>query len=291
MSESERGDDPGRGGQRSFLRRTVAKAREVLAERHALEDARIRPLAARNARFSLPCVVDGTRRGKRVRMFAKIIGSSDHFNAVTSQFLKNMFLGMNGRPAMFDVPDSALGMARYQHDRLLQFVQKGVRTSRPLGVHDLDGIRALLVLEFVPGTPFSKIPIAPAQAEAAFAGMRRMHQNHLYHGDIKLDNLMLAPDHQVYILDVGRFREGVPPREQRAYDVASMLCALSEKMPVDRVLEAGALRYSAADQRAAVLYVELTRNRPDFFLPDDIVGPLKARLAAATPLARIRGLA
>jgi hypothetical protein len=59
-----------------------------------------------------------------------------------------------------------------------------------------------------------------------------------------------------------------------------MLCALSERMPVGVLLQTGVLKYSSADQRAAVPYVELSRNRPDFFLPDDVIVPIKARLSA-----------
>lgn len=263
-----------------YMRKTVGRAKELLAEKHDLTQVRIRPVTLRNARFSLPCVVDGVRGGKRVQLFVKIMGSSDHFTAVISQLMKNVYLEMKGRPAMFEVAESALGMARHQYDRLLELVQKGIPTSRPLGYHDLDGIRALLVMEFVSGNSFSKVEVTPALAEAAFDVMRRMHEHGLYHGDIKLDNLILGPKGEVYLLDVGSFREGTPEREQRAYDIASMLCALSERMPVDELLQAGVLKYPSADQRAAVLYVELSRNRPDFFLPDEVIGPITARLSA-----------
>jgi len=279
MQVREKGTKPSRGGV-AYMRKTVDRAKEVLAEKHDLTQVRIRPVTLRSARFSLPCVVDGVRRGEEVHLFVKIMGSSDHFTAVISQLMKNVYLEKNGRPAMFEVAGSALGMARHQHDRLLEFVQKGIPTSPPLGYHDLDGIRALLVMEFIPGNPFTKVEITPALAKAAFDVMRRMHQHQLYHGDIKLDNLILGPDGKIYLLDVGSFREGTPEREQRAYDIASMLCALSERMPVDELLRAGVLKYSSDDQRAAVLYVDLSRNRPDFFLPDEVIEPIKARLSA-----------
>jgi len=265
------------------MRKTVDRAKRLLAAKHDLTQVRIRPVTLRSARFSLPCVVDGIRRGERVHMFVKIMGSSDRFTAVISQFMKNMYLEMNGRPAMFEVAESAFGMARHQHDRLLELVEKGIPTSRPLGYHDLDGIRALLVMEFVPGNPFTRVEITLELAEEAFDVMRRMHQHGLHHGDIKLDNLILGPDGKVYLLDVGSFREGTPEREQRAYDIASMLCALSERMPVDKLLRAGVLKYSSADQQAAVPYVELSRNRPDFFLRDEVIEPIKARLEAGSP--------
>ena len=271
------------------MRKTVGRAKELLAEKHDLTQVRIRPVSVKSARFSLPCVVDGVRRGKPVRLFAKIIGSSDHFTAVISQFLKNMYLENQGRPAIFDVAESAFGMARYQHDRLLELVQKGIPTSRPLGYDDLDGIRAMLVLEFVYGEPFTKVEITHALAEAAFDVMWRMHQEGLHHGDIKLDNLVLGPEGTVFLMDTGRFREGTPQREQRAYDIASMLCALSERMPVDKLLQAGVLKFSSADQLAAVPYVELSRNRPDFFLPDEVIAPIKERLLAGSPHVRENG--
>ena len=271
------------------MRKTVGRAKEMLAEKHDLTQVRIRPVSVHSARFSLPCVVEGVRGGKRVRLFVKIIGSSDHFTALISQFMKNMYLEMKGLPPIFGLADTALGMARYQHDRLLEMVQKGIQTSRPLGYYDLDGIRALLVLEFIYGTPFSKVEVTPALGAAAFDVMRRMHQQRLYHGDIKLDNLILGPDGTVYLMDTGSFREGTPEIERRAYDIASMLCALSERMPVDVLLQTGVLKYSSADQRAAVPYVELSRNRPDFLLPDEVIAPILARLSAGSPLVRDAG--
>jgi hypothetical protein len=268
------------------MRKTVDRAKALLAEKHDLTEVRMRPVTLRSARFSLPCVVDGFRRGQRVQLFVKIMGSSDHFTAVISQLMKNVYLETKGRPAMFEVARSALGMARHQHDRLLELVQKGIPTSRPLGYYELDAIRALLVLEFVSGKPFSKVEITPALAEAAFDVMRRMHQQGLYHGDIKLDNLILGPKGEVYLLDVGSFREGTPEREQRAYDIASMLCALSERMPVVELLRSGVLKYPPADLQAAVFYVELSRNRPDFFLTDEVIAPIMARLSAGSPTVR-----
>jgi hypothetical protein len=65
-----------------------------------------------------------------------------------------------------------------------------------------------------------------------------------------------------------------------------MLCALSERMPVDALLQAGVLKYSSADQRAAVPYVDLSRNRPDFFLTDEVIAPIMAQLSAGSPAVR-----
>jgi serine/threonine protein kinase len=261
----------------------------VLAEEHDLTDVRIWPIGVKSARFSLPCVVEGYRDGKTVRIFAKIVGSSDHFTAVISQFIKNMYLEGKNLPAMFGAPKSAYGMARHQHDRLKEFVDGGILTSGPLGCHELDGIRAMLVIEFVVGKPFTKVEITPALAEAAFGILRRLHDRGLSHGDIKLDNLVLGPQGQLYLLDVGNFREGTPPQQQRAYDIASLLCALSERMPVDYLVDMGVLKYPAADQLAAVPYVELSRNRPDFFLPDEIIIPIQAWLSASSEAERKAG--
>ncbi len=285
-SETKRAEDAPEGV--SYMRKTVVLAKQVLAENHDLTQVRLWPVNLRSARFSLPCVVDGIRDGERVRLFAKIVGSSDHFTALISQFMKNMYLEMNGLTPIFGLADTALGMARHQYDRLLEFAEKGIPTSRPLGYYDLDGIRALLVLEFLPGNPFSKVEITPALAEAAFDVMWRLHEQGLYHGDIKLDNLILGPQGTIYLLDVGSFREGTTDLERRAYDIASMLCALSERMPVDELLQTGVLKYSTAEQRAAVPYVELSRNRPDFFLPDEVIVPIKARLSAGW-LAGLKG--
>ena len=276
-------------GAPPYMRKIAALAKAAIAEHHDLTEVRIRPVPAHSARFSLPCTVEGMRGGQRVRLFAKITGSSDHFTAVISQFLKNMYLEKNGAPAMFDVPGSALGMAKHQFERLTEMVESGIATSAPLGYHDLDGIRALLVMEFVVGKSFSKVEMTPALAEQAFDVMWRMHEHGLHHGDIKLDNLILGPQGTVYLLDPGSFRKAAPEREQRAYDIASMLCALSERMPVEALLNAGVLKYSAEDQLAAVPFVDLSRNRPDFFLPEAVIAPIKARLSGgAAPSAQGR---
>jgi hypothetical protein len=262
-----------------FRSTMVSRAKAVFAEKYDLTDVRIWPVSVKSARFSLPCVVEGDRDGKSVRVFAKIMGSSDHFTAVISQFIKNMYLEGKGLPAMFDVATSAHGMARHQHDRLKEYVAEGILTSRPLGFHDLDGVRAMLVMEYVVGKPFSKVKITTDLAQRAFDILRLVHEHGLSHGDIKLDNLVLGPAGQLYLLDVGSFRDGTPAQEQRAYDIASMLCALSEKMPVDELIHMGVLKYPAADQLAAVPYVELSRNRPDFCLPDDVITPIQAWLS------------
>lgn len=269
-----------------YMQKVVVSAKLLLEEKHDITQVRLRPVNLRSARFSLPCVVEGERDGKPTKMFTKIVGSSDHFTAVISQFMKNMYLEKQGRQAIFEVPPSALDIVRQQYDGLLALINNGFLTSRPLGYYDIDGIRAMLVLEFVTGRPFSKVDLTPALAEAAFDVMRRMHQRGLNHGDIKLDNLVLAPDGEIFLMDVGSFRAGVPLIEGRAYDIASMLCALSERMPVEQLLEAGVHKYPLADREAAVPYVDLSRNRPDFSLPDEIIDPIKQRLSGGAALER-----
>ena len=262
----------------SLLRAILRSIRAILKEGYGVTRARIRPVGQGASRFSVPCKVTGTKDGRRITLFIKILGSSDRFTVVASSFLKNMYLQMNDKDALFDIPNSAMEMALYQYEKLQRIHRLRIPTSQALGYHRLDDVRALLVLEWIDALPLSMIEVTAEQADLAFQYLRILHDNKVHHGDIKSDNLMLDRSGTLYLLDTGKFRTGAPVAAKAAYDLASMVCTFAQHLPVSDVVLAARAHHGPARTRKVLDYLDLVVRRPDFYLTGEKVERLHAAL-------------
>ncbi len=259
----------------AHLRQLLRRIRETLREHYGLTNVRIRPLGGGASRFSLPCQLIGTHGGRRIPLFAKIVGTSDLLTVVASQFIKNMYLTMNAKDSLFDVPTSALEVAEYQSDTLARMRKLGLNTARPLGFHPLDGVRVLLVTEWIEGTPLSRTTVTPQMMESAFGQLAALHRGGVQHGDLKSDNIMVGPTGKVFLLDVARFRESAPVRAREAYDLACLMCTMAQYQSSDAVIAAASKNFDPGRLQTSAEYLGLVRRRPDFYLTDLIAERLR----------------
>ena len=121
--------------------------------------------------------------------------------------------------------------------------------------------------EFLDAKPVSAFKeVDPKQIDMVFRYLKKMHKMKIFHGDLKPDNIMAGKN--IYILDVGRFREGVPAAKKQAYDLACMICSLLECQPVEELVKIARKHYSRQHLRAAADYIGLIQRRPDIHFTD-----------------------
>lgn len=266
---SEQAEDLHYQAHREFFRDVLAKIHEVMAERFGLADVSISPIGAGGSRLSIPIKIEGlNEKDEEVRYFGKIMGSSDLMTARTIQFFKNIYLHTNSMDAMFEVTRSAEDMAKHQYDMLVAINGLGIPTAKPYGYYPLIADFWLLVAEYLDARPISLAKdLSPERLDVVFGYLRTMHENGIFHGDIKSENLMLGD--KVYIVDVGQFMKDVPTTQKKAYDLACQIASFLEFVPAEDIIRIVERHYSRKDLRAAAEYIDLVQRRPDISITDE----------------------
>jgi len=252
----------------------LRKIRRIMYEHYGLKKLSIRPIGSGSSRLSIPIKLSGiNEKGERVNYFGKILGSSDFISSLSIQFLKNIYLHMNAQDPIFDASTSAKELATHQFEALEAIFKSGIPTAKVYGCYAIDEIRWLLVVEYVDAKPLSIAEIGVEVLETAFRHLERLHKKKIFHGDIKPDNIMLGKE--IYILDVGRFREGVPDSKKLAYDLACLICSFLHARPAEEIIEMARKFYSKRDIRAAAEYIGLVQRRPDIYFTDETANKLR----------------
>jgi len=250
------------------LHQVLLDVRRTMTDTYGLQEVAIKSVGSQGARLSIPVRITGVRgESERVRLFGKIMGSSDVMSSHSMQLAKNVWLRMNGGLPLFGLYGNLEEMVKDQHDRMLAIHRSGVPTAIPYGYHRLGGGMWLLVVEFLDARPVSEVRgISPDHADEAFRHLRAMHRKRIHHGDIKPDNILV--DDQVYILDIGYFDRDAPVRAKVAYDVASMACSFLGHLTPGDIVDVALRHHSRRKLRAAAPFVALVQRRPDFDIDD-----------------------
>jgi tRNA A-37 threonylcarbamoyl transferase component Bud32 len=252
-----------------YFKELLQTIRKLIHERYKLTNVSIRPIGSNASRLSIPVKIVGVNdKGEKVVYFGKILGSSDLITARSIQLFKNVYLQLNSQDPIFGAQKSAEEMAREQYEMLRAILDAGVPTARPYGYHPINGQLWLVVAEFLDAKPISaSSTVNTVQMDSVFRYLKKMHRKGIFHGDIKPDNIMFGD--KIYLLDVGRFREGVPSAKKLAYDLACMICSFLECQPAENIVRMARKYYSGRQLRAAAKYLDLVQRRPDINFTDE----------------------
>jgi tRNA A-37 threonylcarbamoyl transferase component Bud32 len=237
----------------------AAVAREV-GRRHEGSPGAFEHLEADNW-LSVPLVVDD-------RWFVKVI--ADQHTLVHSLLTAGRNLGAfsSGSEGFFERFSTPVEMAKHELAATRRLVELGVSAPDPVEAFEHDGF-GVLVLEYLP--EFRALDELPPEAVEAFApavfeNLSRMHGAGLAHGDLRAENVLVAPNQEgvetLYFIDATRVREGAES-DARAYDLACALASLEPHVGAHVAVDAASEQYSADDLLAALEFLDFVKMRPD----------------------------
>lgn len=254
---------PASDDQKEHYRDVLRSIHLIMVESFKVRQVKVTPLGSEGSRLSIPIKIEGVdRTGSPVRYFAKILGGSDIMTEKTIQFFKNVYLQMEGRPALFNFNRSAKELALHQYETMSQVYRLGIPTAKPLGTFALPGGMWLFVAEFLEAASSASKKVSEEQLDKAFEHLRLMHKNGIFHGDIKPENFLFAD--RVYIMDVGNFLRDAPEKEKLSYDLACILASFLDLAAPEKLVKLAKGHYGIRDIKRAAAYLELIDHRPDF---------------------------
>lgn len=219
--------------------------------------------------LSVPCVVND-------RWFVKVIGEQHTFLHALLTTGRNIGAFSSGTEGFFERFSTPLEMAEHELDATRQIRKLGIDAPKPIEAFEHDGF-GVLVLEYL--SEFRTLDeLSPDRARGfsstIFRHLATMHDAGLAHGDLRAENVLVAPDGEgvetVYFIDATRVREGGAD-DARAYDIACALASLSPLIGASDAVESAAKVYPMSDVLAAREFLDFVGLRPDHEFDSNLV--------------------
>ncbi|HMK46054.1 MAG TPA: serine/threonine protein kinase [Methanocella sp.] len=252
-----------------------AQIRHIFRREYGMSKIKIR-LAGGSYWLSIPCIVEGRKNRKHIKYMAKIINDTSELKHRYITMLRNIG-GFAGASAIrFDEYADAKDMACFERSCLSRLREQQINAPAVAGMHRLNEDDYLLVTEFIDGIPLSKASIGLKEIDEMLSILKRMHDNGIIHGDIKLDNFLSA-EGKIFVVDCLKIGH-TPLNIALAFDLVCALCSLCIKTPVSNVMEA-ARRYFTEDEllRAGTM-LDTAISKVDIDLPPGKINELRTEL-------------
>lgn len=250
---------------RRFLRASVPQSRleavaAEVARRYDEEFSSLECLEADNW-LSVPCVVND-------RWFVKVI--ADQHTIVHGLLTTGRNIGAfsSGTEGFFERFSTPVEMAEHELSATRRMREIGVSAPEPIEAFEHDGL-GVLVLEYLPR--FRALDELPPEevrrfAPDLFANLSRMHAAGLAHGDLRAENVLVAPDaggeETLFFIDATRVREGAI-EDATAYDLACALASLEPHVGAREAVAAACTQYGTDELLAARRFLDFVNMRPD----------------------------
>ncbi|MFQ3319949.1 MAG: serine/threonine protein kinase [Natronomonas sp.] len=250
---------------RRFLRASVPQSQlaavaDEVARRYGEPSAQFECLEANNW-LSVPCVVND-------QWFVKVIADQHSFVHALLTTGRNIGAFSSGTEGFFEHFSTPIEMAEHELEATRRMRELGVNAPEPIEAFEHEGV-GVLVLEYLPS--FRTLDELDAEAAVSFApelfeNLSRMHDAGLTHGDLRAENVLVAPNDEgvetLYFIDATRVREEAIA-DAKAYDLACALASLTPLIGAPVAIEAAREHYSASDLLAAREFLDFVNMRPD----------------------------
>lgn len=250
---------------RRLLRASVSESllnsvAEEVARRYGGSSSDFERLEADNW-LSVPCVVDD-------RWFVKVITDQHTLLHGLLTAGRNIGAFSSGTEGFFERFSTPLAMADHELAATKRMRELGVNAPKPIEAFEHEGV-GVLVLEYLPD--FRTLDDLPPEelvrfVPELFEHLARMHAAGLAHGDLRAENVLVAPndvgEETLYFIDATRIREGAA-EDATAYDLACALASLAPHVGARTAIEAAAEEYSADQLLAARRFLDFVSMRPD----------------------------
>jgi hypothetical protein len=211
--------------------------------------------------LSVPCVVND-------RWFVKVIGDQHTLVHALLTTGRNIGAFSSGTEGFFERFSTPVAMAEHELEATRRMRTLGVDAPEPIEAFEHDGF-GVLVLEYLPAfRTLDELPRERAEsfAPTLFEHLAAMHDAGLAHGDLRAENVLVAPNgagvETLYFIDATRVREGAI-EDARAYDLACALASLAPEIGAAVAVEAAAGVYSTEALLAARDFLDFVGLRPD----------------------------
>lgn len=237
--------------------------------------------------MSIPCIIEGVERKTKQpgKYLGKIINDRSAIKHRYMTIMRRLGVMAGGTHLDFMDHADAEDMVDFERDRMALLKRKGIDVPEVYGVHRLNHDDYILVMEFIEGLPLSKVEIDEAIADQVFATLKVMHETGVFHGDVKLDNFLYR-DGRIYVVDSLKINPAEPQRAHE-FDLVCAVLALSQRLPVDMVMEY-ALKYHPKEEMAgAAELLGVALNKVDLEVPPEKVDEIRRsfdRMKSATPV-------
>lgn len=211
--------------------------------------------------LSIPCVVNE-------RWFVKVITEQHTFVHALLTTGRNIGAFTSGTEGFFERFSTPIEMAQHELEATERIRELGIAAPEPIEAFEYDGF-GVLVLEYLPS--FRTLDELSADRAASFAptlfsNLATMHAVGLAHGDLRAENVLIAPDtdgvETLYFIDATRVRDGAID-DAKAYDIACGLASLAPHIGSKSAVEAALEAYSAGDLLDAREFLDFVGLRPD----------------------------
>ena len=176
----------------------------------------------------------------------------------------------------FESHKDAKDLVEFERDNLVKLKEANVVTPEVYGLHKLNFDDYILVMEYIDGQPLSKVPIDGVVIDQIFRIIKTMHDNGLFHGDVKLDNFLYS-NGNIVVVDCLKLNEEELERAQD-FDLICAICALAQKAPVNTVLDHASNYYSDEELRRSAKLICITLNKVDLHLDEKTIKEILDRL-------------
>jgi len=261
----------------NFIRK--ARMRHVFKKEYGMKKLKIK-LAGGSYWLSIPCIVRGIdkKTHTEVKYLAKIMNERSAVKHRYMTLMRKMGVIAEGVDLRFDEYHCGREMGEYEKRCLERLRDASVNAPKVYGLHNLGADDYMLVMQFIEGTPLSKVTINDEIMDRLFIILRKMRENGIFHGDVKMDNFMLSGS-AVYVFDCLKIdRSGA--EEAAAFDLACLLCALADRAPAEAVLARARQYYSASDLERAAGMIDMALYKSDLELSEDRIKKLKQNITA-----------
>jgi hypothetical protein len=250
---------------RRLLRASVPESQltsiaEEVARRFGQSSAEFERLEADNW-LSIPCVVND-------RWFVKVIADQHLLVHALLTTGRNIGAFSSGTEGFFERFSTPLEMAEHELTATERMRELGVAAPEPIEAFEHEGF-GVLVLEYLPNfRTLDELPVERTElfAPRLFENLASMHEAGLGHGDLRAENVLVAPDEDgvetLYFIDATSVREAAID-DAKAYDIACALASLSPIIGSRTAVEAAASVYPTADLLAAREFLDFVGLRPD----------------------------
>lgn len=211
--------------------------------------------------LSVPCVVND-------QWFVKVIAEQHTFVHTLLTTGRNIGAFTSGTEGFFERFSTPLEMAEHELSATNRIRELGIAAPEPIEAFEHEGL-GVLVLGYLPSfRTFDELPVDLARsfAPTLFSNLASMHEAGLAHGDLRAENVLVAPDadgvETLYFIDATRVSKDAID-DARAYDVACGLASISPYVGPNVAVEAALDAYPIEDLLGAREFLDFVGLRPD----------------------------